>query len=62
MPEMKLAVVESHFADIIWKNEPIPARELAKICEQELSWKRTTNYTVLKSSVSEAFSRITTVS
>ncbi|NLL46825.1 MAG: BlaI/MecI/CopY family transcriptional regulator [Clostridiales bacterium] len=48
MPEMKLAVVESHFADIIWKNEPIPSRELAKICEQELSWKRTTTYTVLK--------------
>lgn len=48
MPEMKLAVVESHFADIIWKNEPIQSRELAKICEQELSWKRTTTYTVLK--------------
>lgn len=48
MGEMKLAVVESKFADIIWKNEPIQSRELAKICEQELTWKRTTTYTVLK--------------
>ena len=48
MPEMKLAVVESRFADIIWRNEPIQSRKLAKLCEQELSWKRTTTYTVLK--------------
>ena len=48
MPEMKLAVVESRFADIIWRNEPIQYRKLAKLCEQELSWKRTTTYTVLK--------------
>lgn len=48
MSEMKLAVVESHFADIIWKNEPIQSGELAKLCEGELCWKRTTTYTVLK--------------
>ncbi len=48
MNDMKLAVVESRFADIIWSNEPIASRELAKLCEQELSWKRTTTYTVLK--------------
>lgn len=48
MPELKLAVVESHFAGVIWKNEPIPSGELAKLCEKELGWKRTTTYTVLK--------------
>ncbi len=48
MSEMKLAVVETRFADIVWKNEPIPSRELAALCEQELTWKRTTTYTVLK--------------
>lgn len=48
MAEMKLAVVESRFADIIWKYEPVKSRELAQICERELEWKRTTTYTVLK--------------
>lgn len=48
MEEMKLGVVESKFADIIWENEPISSRDLTKLCEQELEWKRTTTYTVLK--------------
>ena len=48
MEDMKLGLVEAHFADIVWKNEPIHSRELTKICEKELNWKRTTTYTVLK--------------
>lgn len=48
MEDIKLGVVESHFADIIWKNEPIKSRDLAKICEKELNWKRPTTYTVLR--------------
>ena len=48
MEELKLGLVESHFADIVWKNEPIHSRKLTEICEQELNWKRTTTYTVLK--------------
>lgn len=48
MEEIKLGVVESRFADIIWKNEPIHSRELARLCEQELNWKRPTTYTVLR--------------
>ena len=48
MEDIKLGLVESHFADIVWKNEPIHSRELTKICEKELNWKRTTTYTVLK--------------
>ena len=48
MSEMRLGVVESRFADIIWKNEPLSTSELVTICEKELNWKRTTTYTVLK--------------
>ena len=48
MEDIRLGLVESHFADIVWKNEPIHSRELIKICEKELNWKRTTTYTVLK--------------
>lgn len=48
MAEYRLGEVESRFADIIWEKEPLPSRELAKLAEEALSWKRTTTYTVLK--------------
>lgn len=48
MTEYRLGVVESHFADIIWENEPMTTAELVKRCAEELNWKRTTTYTVLK--------------
>ncbi|NMA38174.1 MAG: BlaI/MecI/CopY family transcriptional regulator [Papillibacter sp.] len=48
MNEMKLGVIESRFADIIWANEPLSTADLIAICQKELKWKRTTTYTVLK--------------
>lgn len=48
MEEMKLGVVESRFADIIWANEPLPSRELVALCQAELNWKKPTTYTVLR--------------
>ena len=48
MEEMRLGAIESRFADIIWENEPVSSGELVKICERELSWKKSTTYTVLK--------------
>lgn len=46
--EYRLTDTESKFADIIWANEPIPSRELVKLCEVKLSWKKSTTYTMLK--------------
>lgn len=40
--------VESRFADLIWANEPIGSGQLVKLCEQKLSWKKSTTYTVLR--------------
>ncbi len=48
MNEIKLGMVEARFADIVWENEPLTTKELVRICEKELNWKRTTTYTVLK--------------
>ena len=48
MSDMRLGAVESRFADIIWQNEPLRPGELVEQAEKELSWKRTTTYTVLK--------------
>ena len=48
MSELKLGAIESRFADIIWQNEPLSSTELVKLAEGELSWKKSTTYTVLK--------------
>lgn len=48
MEELRLGVVESSFADIIWANEPIGSGDLVKLCEEKLTWKKSTTYTVLK--------------
>lgn len=44
----KLGVVESRFADIVWSRSPLSTGELVRLCAEELGWKRTTTYTVLK--------------
>ncbi len=48
MDELKLGVVESKFADIIWRNEPLHSRDLVKLCQEQLHWKKPTTYTVLR--------------
>jgi len=48
MEELRLGMVESQFADIIWENAPLSTKELVALCAQRLNWKRTTTYTVLK--------------
>ena len=48
MNEIRLGTVEARFADIIWERAPLSTKELVKLCEKELNWKRTTTYTVLK--------------
>ncbi len=48
MTEPKLGAVEARFADLIWQNEPVSSSTLAKLAEGELSWKKSTTYTVLK--------------
>lgn len=46
--KIQLGMVEARFADIIWEHAPLTTKELVSLCEKELSWKRTTTYTVLK--------------
>ena len=48
MEELKLGTEESKFADIIWENEPISSGQLVKLCGQQLDWKKSTTYTMLK--------------
>ena len=48
MEDLRLGIVESRFADIIWREEPLSSGELVKLCEKELCWKKPTTYTVLR--------------
>lgn len=47
MIEYKLGEIEMKFASIIWEHEPLSSGELAKLCEKELNWKKSTTYTIL---------------
>lgn len=48
MKDMKLGVIETRFAEIIWENAPLSTNQLIQLCAEKLEWKRTTTYTVLK--------------
>jgi len=48
MIEYRLTDMETKFADIIWANAPLKSSDLVKQCEEKLSWKKSTTYTMLK--------------
>ena len=48
MENRRLGVVETRFAELIWRYAPISSGELVKLCQHELEWKKSTTYTVLK--------------
>lgn len=48
MSELTMGAIESRFAEMIWQREPITSPELVKLAAQELDWKKSTTYTVLR--------------
>ena len=48
MTEYHLGEMEEKFAELIWANEPISSGSLAKLALEEMNWKKTTAFTVLK--------------
>lgn len=39
---------EYRFCLILWENEPIKSSKLVDLCKEQLGWKPTTTYTVIK--------------
>ena len=39
---------EYRFCQILWEHEPVKSRELVRLCQEQLGWKATTTYTVIK--------------
>ena len=48
MSTPKVFESEYRFCLILWENEPIKSSELVKLCKEQLGWKPTTTYTVIK--------------
>ncbi len=45
---LRLAEGEYRFAALVWANEPLASGKLAALAAEELGWKKSTAYTVLK--------------
>mgnify|MGYP001139968878 CR=1 FL=1 len=48
MGDIRLGEIESRFVELILQREPIASGDLVLLCEQELNWKKSTTYTVLR--------------
>lgn len=48
METPKIFESEYRFCLLLWAHEPIASGELVKLCREQLDWKRSTTYTVIK--------------
>ena len=48
METPKIYESEYRFCLILWEHEPVKSKELVRLCAQQLGWKSTTTYTVIK--------------
>lgn len=48
MEAPKVFESEYRFCLILWEHEPIKSSELVRLCQEQLGWKPTTTYTVIK--------------
>ncbi len=48
MDTPKVFESEYRFCLILWEHEPIKSKELVQLCKEQLGWKPTTTYTVIK--------------
>jgi len=48
MDTPKVFESEYRFCLILWENEPVKSSQLVELCKEQLGWKPTTTYTVIK--------------
>lgn len=48
MDTPKIFESEYRFCEILWANEPISSSTLVKLCSEQLEWKKSTTYTVIR--------------
>ena len=48
MEYARLCDSDYRFMCIVWENAPVNSGELVRLCQEELGWKKSTTYTVIK--------------
>lgn len=48
METPKVFESEYRFCLILWEHEPVSSTELVRLCAEQLGWKKSTTYTVIK--------------
>ena len=48
METPKVYESEYRFCLILWENETVKSKDLVRLCQEQLGWKSTTTYTVIK--------------
>ncbi len=54
---MKIFDSEMKIMELIWKHEPVSAKELSLLAQQETGWNKNTTYTVIKKLIDKGFVR-----
>ena len=48
MEGWKLCDSEYRFMNVVWDSAPVPSGELVALCAEQLGWKKSTTYTMVK--------------
>ncbi len=48
METPKIFDSEYRFCEILWEHEPVSSSELVRLCSEQLEWKKSTTYTVIR--------------
>ena len=48
MDTPKIFAREYRFCEILWENEPVSSSALVRRCSEQLEWKKSTTYTVIR--------------
>ena len=55
--ELRLCESDFRFMCIVWENEPVSSHDLVLKCNEQLGWKKSTTYTVLKKMSEKGFAK-----
>lgn len=57
MEDLRLCDSEYRFMTIVWEHAPIGSGKLVELCREQLGWKKSTTYTVIKKLCERGFIR-----
>ena len=55
MESKRLTYGETRLMQLVWDNAPLLSNQLTEICLQELGWKKSTTYTMLKKLIDKGY-------